>query len=303
MNLRVLACLLACALGGLLGAARPDPPGAPGAGPNDKALTNSIGMKLALIPAGRFLMGSPDGEKERDPWELQHEVTITKPFYLGVYEVTQGEYERLMDKPRAGGRYNQWNQGARFGGGPDYPMENVKWYQVVEFCKRLSNLPEEKRAGRRYRLPTEAEWEYACRAGTATAFSFGDALSSTQANCNGHFPYGGAAQGPYLRRTAKVGSYQPNAWGLYDMHGNVAEWCGDWYDQNYYRNSPREDPTGPAKGVLPTGYNDFYRVVRGGCWVDDARACRSAYRFRAMPHDAYQLIGFRVVCDVATRAR
>jgi formylglycine-generating enzyme required for sulfatase activity len=301
MNPRVLVCLLACALVGLLGAARPGGPPAPGPEAKGKALTNSIGMKLALIPAGKFLMGSPEGEKERDPWEWQHEVTITKPFYMGVYEVTQGEYERLMDKPNMGGKYNPWNPGARFRAGPDYPMENVKWYQVVEFCKRLSDLAEEKQAGRRYRLPTEAEWEYACRAGTATAFHFGDALSAARANFNGNFPYGVAAKGPYLRRPAKVGSYKPNAWGLYDMHGNVQEWCGDWYDPDYYRNSPKEDPTGPAKGVLPTDYKDFYRVVRGGCWLDEARACRSAYRFRAMPHDAYQLIGFRVVCEVDAR--
>src|SRR5262249_4711820 len=138
------------------------------------------------------------------------------------------------------------------GGGPDHPMENVLWAEAVEFCKRLSALAEEKRAARRYRLPTEAEWEYACRAGTTTPFHFGDSLSAKQANFNGNFPYGDAGKGPYLRQTAKVGSYLPNAWGLYDMHGNVAEWCADWYDPAYYKHSPREDPRGPAKGVMPT---------------------------------------------------
>jgi formylglycine-generating enzyme required for sulfatase activity len=212
-----------------------------------------------------------------------------------------------MGKPNEPGKNNPWNWGAHFGpangGGPDHPMENLKWYQAVEFCKRLSARAEEKKAGRRYRLPTEAEWEYACRAGTTTAFHYGNALSSRQANFNGNFPYGGADKGPYLRKTAKVGSYQPNAWGLFDMHGNVAEWCGDYYDPDYYEKSPRADPTGPAKGVLPTGYRDYYRVIRGGCWLDEARACRSAYRFRAMPHDAYQLIGFRVACDVGGEGR
>ena len=270
-----------------------------------RVITNSVGMKLTLIPAGKFLMGSPDREEERESAELQHEVTITKPFYMGVYEVTQEQYEKLMRKPREGGKYNEWNWGARFGagsgGGPDHPMENVKFAQAIEHCKRLSELPEEKEAGRRYRLPTEAEWEYACRAGTQTTFHFGDALSAKRANFNGTFPYGAAEKGPYLRKTAKVGSYPPNAWGLYDMHGNVAEWCSDWYDKDYYRHSAKENPQGPPQGVLPTDYKDFYRVVRGGSWLDEARACRTAYRFRAMPSDGYQLVGFRVVCDVATK--
>jgi formylglycine-generating enzyme required for sulfatase activity len=298
MSRAVLACLAAGTLIGLGAALGPGRTEAR----DDKVLTNSIGMKLARIPAGKFLMGSPPAEKERDPGELQHEVTITRPFYLGVHEVTQAEYDKVLGKPR-----NPWNSGAHFsaanGGGPDYPMENVKWSQAVEFCKRLSESAEEKRAGHKYRLPTEAEWEYACRAGTTTPFHYGDALSSEQANFNGNYPYGGAAKGPYLRKTAKVGSYKPNAWGLFDMHGNVAEWCSDFYDPDYYKNSPKADPAGPEKGALPTDYNDFYRVIRGGCWLDEARGCRSAYRFRAMPHDPYRLIGFRVVCEVGGEGR
>ena len=293
---KCLVCLLALTTGGLFVAARPAKPQTARVKPDSKVITNSIGMKLAPIPAGKFVMGSPADEKERDDNEPQHEVAITKPFYMGVYEVTQREYEKLMGKAR-----NEWNHGAHFdagnGGSLDHPMENVRWYQAVEFCKRLSELAEEKRAGRRYRLPTEAEWEYACRAGTTTVFNFGNSLSSEQANFKGTAPYGSASEGPYLRKTAKVGSYKPNAFGLYDMHGNVWEWCADWYDKDYYRNSPKKDPKGPAAGVLSTGYNDFYRVVRGGCWLDEGRACRSAYRFRAMPHDNYRLIGFRVVCE------
>jgi formylglycine-generating enzyme required for sulfatase activity len=271
---------------------------------DDKVLTNSLGMKLAPIPAGKFVMGSPATEKERDETEQQHEVEITRPFYMGVYLVTQGEYEKLMGKPREGGKYNPQNQGAHFNtGNADHPMDNIRWYQAVEYCKRLSALPAEKKAGRRYRLPTEAEWEYACRAGTTTVFHFGDALSSKQANFNGNFPYGGAAKGPYLRKTAKGGTYPANAWGLYDMHGNLWQWCSDWYDKDYYKSSPKTDPQGPAKGVLSTTYNDFYRVIRGGCWLDEARACRSAYRFRAMPHDNYRLIGLRVVCEVGAKSQ
>jgi formylglycine-generating enzyme required for sulfatase activity len=298
MTRPILACVAACLLAGLCAA--PPEQGRAEAGEGDKALTNSLGMKLVVIPAGKFLMGSPVTEKERDPGEVQHEVEITRPFYMGAYEVTQAQYEKVWPKPGAGGR-------ARFGpgsgGGPDHPMENIFWHRAVEFCNRLSARPEEREAKRRYRLPTEAEWEYACRAGTTTPFHYGESLSSALANFNGNFPYGGAAKGPYLRKTAKVGSYKPNAWGLYDMHGNVAEWCSDYYDPNYYKNSPRADPKGPAKGVLPTDYKDFYRVIRGGCWLDEARGCRSAYRYRAMPHDAYQLIGFRVVCEVAAKGR
>jgi formylglycine-generating enzyme required for sulfatase activity len=276
----------------------------PAAG-NAKAITNSIGMKLVLIPAGKFMMGSPATEKERDEIELQHEVQISKPFYMGAYEVTQAEYAKLMGKPREGGKYNPMNPGPRFGPGDDLPIENARWWHAVEYCKRLTALPAEKKAGRTYRLPTEAEWEYACRAGTTTAFHFGASLSAKQANFNGAFPYGGVDKGAYLRKTTKVGSYQPNAWGLYDMHGNVWEWCSDWYDPAYYKKSPKVDPQGPAKGVLGTGYAEwnvpgvgqYYRVVRGGSWVDEARGCRAAYRFRAMPHDGYQIVGFRVVCE------
>jgi formylglycine-generating enzyme required for sulfatase activity len=307
MNHRVPVSLLTLLMGGLLVAAgpestsRPSPPSRKPKAQRVTVITNAIGMKLALIPPGRFLMGSPATEKERQDNEFQHEVAITSPFYMGVYTVTQREYEKLMGKAWANGQYNKWGSDAFFsaahGGGPDHPMENLKWYQAVEFCTRLSGLPDEKRAGRTYRLPTEAEWEYACRAGTKTTFYFGDALSSRDANFNGNYPYGGAAKGPYLRKTAKVGSFKPNAFGLYDMHGNVWQWCADWYDPRFYRKSIKEDPQGPFAGVVKTGYNDFYRVIRGGSWLDESRACRAAYRFRAMPHDAYRIVGFRVACN------
>jgi formylglycine-generating enzyme required for sulfatase activity len=297
MNPRVLACLLAGACGGLLAtvpSARLD--GADKEKGATKVITNSLGMKLALIPAGKFLMGSPKKEKEREDKEVQHEVTISKPFYMGVYEVRQREYTAVKGggKPRQNSIFNE-----KRGGSPDHPRENVKWSDAVDFCNRLSARADEKKAGRKYRLPTEAEWEYACRAGTKTVFHYGDTLSSKQANFNGNDPYGGADKGPSIGLTRKVGSYKPNAWGLYDMHGNVAEWCSDYYDKNYYKHSPKVDPKGPAKGVLSTDYKDFYRVVRGGCWLDEGRGCRSAYRFKGMPHDPYRLIGFRVVCEVA----
>lgn len=259
-----------------------------------QVITNSVGIQLARIPAGTFIMGSPRSEDERDSKEERHEVKITKPFYLGVYELKQSEYDVVAK----GGVYR--NSVFK---GENNPVDNIEWVYAKDFCKVLSNLPKEKLAGRKYRLPTEAEWEYACRAGTSTAFHFGQSLSSDQANFNGNYPAGDGKRGPYLRKTAPVGSYQPNAFGLYDMHGNVAEWCADWYDPEYYFDSPVDDPLGPPFGVVDTGFSNngtenFFVVVRGGSWVDDGRACRSAYRFRAQPKTSYRLIGFRVACDI-----
>jgi formylglycine-generating enzyme required for sulfatase activity len=289
MTLRVPACLVGLTLAGLFAAPGPR---ATTAQDSAKVLTNGLGLKLALVPAGKFVMGSPATEAEREPEELPHEVVITRPFYLGVYEVTQEQYQTVTGKNPS--FFNQTR-----GGGADHPVEQVRWAEAVEFCQRLSERPEEKKAGRAYRLPTEAEWEYACRAGTSSAFHFGDALSSKQANFNGNDPYGGAAKGPYIQKTARVGSYPPNAWGLHDMHGNVWEWCADWYDPDYYKHSPKPDPKGPTQGVLSTGFRaDFFRVVRGGCWLDEARGCRSAYRFRFQPSEPYRWVGFRVVCEV-----
>ncbi len=177
--------------------------------PPQKQIVNSIGMKLALIPAGTFLMGSPDSELGRCPDEgPQHEVTISRPFYLSIHPVTQREYQTVMGVNPACFMANLFKRN------PGHPVEQVSWDEAVDFCQRLSSLAAEKHAGRVYRLPTEAEWEYACRAGTTTPFHFGTSLFSIQANID------------YNRnRTTKVGSYPPNAWGLYDMHGNVWEWC------------------------------------------------------------------------------
>jgi formylglycine-generating enzyme required for sulfatase activity len=282
--LRIGVCLLVLSGSGLLADATQ-----PEKGAGNEVITNSLGMKLALIPAGKFLMGSPATEAERDPEELQHEVVISKSFCLGVHEVTQAQFERVMVKHTS-------HFSGKNGGGPDHPVEQVRWRDAEEFCRKLSELAAEKQAGRVYRLPTEAEWEYACRAGTTTVFHFGDALSH-QANFNGNYPHGTPTQGTYLQKTAKVGSYAPNAWGLYDMHGNVSEWCSDWYDPDYYKSSPKENPTGPDKGVLATGFrDDYFRVVRGGCWHDEGRACRAAYRFRLQSTEPYRLVGLRVVC-------
>jgi formylglycine-generating enzyme required for sulfatase activity len=265
---------------------------------NVEIVTNSIGMKLSRIPAGTFQMGSAKSELERRRDEAAHEVTITKPFLIGVYEVSQSEFSRIMGTEAA--------KKAVFKGSKR-PMDNATWESAGAFCQTLSQLPAERNAGRKYRLPTEAEWEYACRAGTKTVFHFGDSLSAKQANFNGGYPYGESESSAYLRRTADVGSYKPNAFGLHDMHGNVAEWCSDWYDKEYYYDSPVKDPLGPPVGVTETGFNvkkstkkKYYLSVRGGCWLDDARACRSACRFKGMPEINYRLIGFRVVCESTT---
>jgi formylglycine-generating enzyme required for sulfatase activity len=153
--------------------------------------------------------------------------------------------------------------------GDDLSVETFSWEEAIEFCKRLSEMPEEKKAGRKYRLPTDAEWEYACRASTSTPFHFGSQLNGRQANCDGTKPYGTETKGPYLEKTSSVSTYPANAWGLYDMHGNVWEWCSDWYGE--YLAGSLTNPSGPATGSS--------RVLRGGSWIFGAVNCRSASRW------------------------
>lgn len=283
-----IALVIPCLIGTIPGSADP--------GPRDVkplAIANSIGMKLMPIPAGEFLMGAADDEKEASEDEKpRHRVRITRPFYLGAFEVTQEEYERVMGKNPS--FFAASGYGRDRVKGLDtrrFPAEQVRWVDAVEFCRKLTNLPAEKKAGRVYRLPTEAEWEYACRAGTTTPFHFGKSLSARQANFNGQHPYGGAEKGPFLVRTTKVGSYPPNAFGLYDMHGNVWEWCADWYGRGYYRNSPVDDPKGPKSGSM--------RVIRGGEWYGDGRDCRSAFRYADEPTGVFYVMGLRVAMDLA----
>ncbi|HBJ36830.1 MAG TPA: hypothetical protein DDZ51_19155 [Planctomycetaceae bacterium] len=250
-----------------------------------KSFVNSIGMKLVLIPAGTFLMGSPESEADHYDNETQHHVTLTKNFYLGTTVVTQGEYERVM-----GTNPSYFSAG---GGGRDkitgmdtsrFPVEQVSWDEAVEYCRRLSALPAERAAGRVYRLPTEAEWEYACRAGTPTPFHFGSLLTSQQANFDGNYPYGTKKKGRYLKRTSAVSSYECNGYGLFDTHGNVLEWCSDWYGA--YTASALVDPLGAATGS--------YRVCRGGGWFIGARRSRSADRDWNAPGHRINILGFRV---------
>jgi uncharacterized protein (TIGR02996 family) len=283
---------------------------------------NSLGMKLALIPAGEFMMGSPQSEGPLQWTELSpRRVQITRPFYLGVYAVTQEEYELVMDANPSeyslGGFFKSRVTGldvARL------PVENVSWFDAVEFCNRLSELedrypmyPPERRDNHKtyrqwrakaaalgadgYRLPTEAEWEYACRAGTTTATAFGNQLSSRQANFKGNDPYNGAETGPYLERPAEVGLYPPNAWGLYDMHGNVFEWCDDWLLQP---PPPEDDPWRDEDGAKQGGWN---RVYRGGYFLGGGGTCRSASRDWDLPSDRSSLRGFRVAREMTLTKR
>jgi len=275
----------------IIGGTVPEPSKAATSGPKFERLPgkdyveNSLGMKLVLIPAGMFTMGSPPAEQNRDADESPHHVEISRPFFMGVYEVTQEEYEKVMGANPSHFK-NVPGQDTR-----SFPVETVSWDNAVEFCRKLSERLEERQAGRTYRLPTEAEWEYSCRAGTSTPFHYGASLSSEQANFNGGSPYGGAAKGRFLRQTTTVGSYQPNAFGLFDMHGNVWEWCADWYDDKYYQQSLRQNPQGPQTGTA--------RVLRGGSWQDYGWNCRAASRELDGPEGRRNYLGFRVVCEIA----
>ena len=222
---------------------------------------DSIGMEFKLIPAGTFTMGDASGDDDETP----HEVTLTKPFKMGVHEVTQAQYEQVM-----GVNPSEYK-------GANNPVETVRREDAVEFCRRLSELPAEKEAGNVYRLPTEAEWEYACRAGTRTRFSFVDDESDFG-------EYGWCIENSG-RTTHPVGSKLPNAWGLYDMHGNVWEWCQDWYGD--YPSGSVTDPSGATSSLS--------RVNRGGGWGSDvAGNCRSASRYGFYPSDRELSLGFRV---------
>lgn len=247
------------------------------AGP--KTLTNSLGMTFVLVPPGKFMMGSPADEPGRRANEGPvHEVVIGNAFYLAAHPVTQSAYLAVLGKNPS--RFN-----AAEGGGPDHPVESVSWIEADAFCRKLSARPEERAAGRSYRLPTEAEWEYACRAGGSTPFAFGNSFDSTHGNFDSVHPYGGE-NAAKVGHTSPVARYPASAWGLHDMHGNVWEWCSDWYGEAYYATLPLRDPSGPTEGK--------FRVLRGGSWKNQATACRAAYRNALAPHQRDSATGFRV---------
>jgi formylglycine-generating enzyme len=252
------------------------------------------GVRFCWCRSGTFTMGSPPGEPERRPGEEQVEVTLTRGFWIGKYEATQGQWKRIV---------GEFPGKLTAGEGDDFPVYDVTFAQVLEFCAKLTELA--RASGDlpmqwEIRLPTEAQWEYACRAGTTTATSFGDKLSSKQANFEGE-PYNGAEPGPSLKRTCKVGSYPPNPWGIYDMHGNAYEWCRDWYHAKLPGGVDPDLFSARSTAMLNRTL-DASRVRRGGCWADKGWPCRSAFRLRFEPERHHDHIGFRVVAMDASRS-
>jgi sulfatase modifying factor 1 len=248
------------------------------------------GIRLCWCPPGNFQMGSPRAEMDRRPDEEQVEVTLTKGFWTGKYEVTRGQWKRVMGKFPG-------DTTVLAGEGDQFPVYWVTFDDAEAFCRRLTELAhtsDDLPAEWEFRIPTEAQWEYACRAGSKTATSFGDTLSRKQANFAGA-PYGmgeGPDAGPSLKRATKVGSYPANAWGLHDMHGNEFEWCRDWY---HAKLPGGVDPDLSSARGTPNGDGSFSRVRRGGSWGDDGKFCRSALRLRYEPNRGADHIGFRVV--------
>ena len=226
-----------------------------------------VTLAMVSIPGGAFLMGAPASEENsRNNERPQHQVTLP-PFFMGKYPVTQAQWTALMGR-----------NPSRFKG-PQRPVENVSWLMAQEFCRKIS-----EKTGAAYRLPIEAEWEYACRAGTTTPFYFGPTITTELVNYDGNYPYSSAPKGIYRKETIEVGSFPPNAFGLYDMHGNVWEWCQDWYGD--YSEEAVLDPRGPVSGLL--------RVYRGGGWDNIAGDCRAAIRGRGEPDDRGYDLGFRL---------
>jgi formylglycine-generating enzyme required for sulfatase activity len=283
-------------------AATPPAQAAPAAAPGQKPPGQKpMPANMVRIAGGTFTMGSPASEAGRVDDEMQHSVTISKPFYIGKYEVTQKEWVEAMG-----------SNPSRFKG-DNLPVERVSWYDAIEYCNKRSEregltpaytidkarsdgsntdgsdtvkwVVAWNRSANGYRLPTEAEWELACRAGTATPFYTGNNITTNHANYDGNYPYNNNAKGVYRKKTWAVGSGTPNPWGLYDMSGNVWEWCWDWYGS--YGSGAQSDPAGASSG--------HFRVLRGGSWSNTAGSARSARRGGNTPSSRYIYLGFRLV--------
>ncbi|WP_066374986.1 MULTISPECIES: bifunctional serine/threonine-protein kinase/formylglycine-generating enzyme family protein [unclassified Anabaena] len=234
-------------------------------------LGKGVTLEMVQIPGGTFMMGSPESEKDRRSNESpQHQVTVPG-FFMGKYPVTQAQYQAMMGKNPS------------YFKGDNRPVETVSWDDAVEFCKKLS-----QKTGKTYRLPSEAEWEYACRAGTTTPFYFGETITTDLVNYDGNYTYGAAPKGKYRQQTTDVGIFPPNSCGLYDMCGNVWQWCQDIYNSSY-----QGAPTDGSAWL--TGRDNNSRLLRGGSWLNHARSCRSAFRFSYARHYRPFDVGCRVV--------
>jgi formylglycine-generating enzyme required for sulfatase activity len=244
-------------------------------------LGEAIPLQMLLIPAGTFRMGSPEDEPNREEDEAPHEVTVPS-FFLSRYPITQAQWRVVADLPQANRELDRDPSNFK---GDNRPVEQVSWYEAVEFCDRLS-----AHTGRPYRLPSEAEWEYACHAGTTTPFHFGKTLTTEVANYDGNYTYADGPKGEYREETTFVDHFEiANAFGLCDMHGNVWEWCQDHYG-NY-------DQTPTDGSAWITQEKESNRILRGGSWFNDPRYCRSAFRGNYTPVNRNDIIGFRVSCS------
>ncbi len=246
-------------------------------------LGNQAQLEMVKIPGGTFTMGSPKSEEgSQDNERPQHQVTVAG-FFMGKYPITQAQWRAVANLPEIERELKP--DPSRFKG-DNRPVEQVTWFDAVEFCRRLS-----QHTNRNYRLPSEAEWEYACRAGTTTPFHFGETITPELANYNAEYSYGDAPKGEYREETTVVGSFAvANGFGLYDMHGNVWEWCADsWHDS--YDNAPNDGR------VWHEGGDNNLRVMRGGSWFNVPRFCRSALRYKGEISLRDVFIGFRVVSD------
>jgi formylglycine-generating enzyme required for sulfatase activity len=237
-------------------------------------ITNTFHMTFNKIPTGTFMMGSPETEENREDGETQHQVTISKAFYMQTTEVTQAQWKALMGT-------EPWRGKSYVKEGPNYAAAYVSWDDAVAYCEKLS-----KQEGKTYRLPTEVEWEYACRAGTKTTWNFGN----NENELSSHAWYRENALDIGEEYAHQVGLKKPNAFGLYDMHGNVWEWCHDYFEEDYYKQSPKQDPTGPTRGS--------FRVLRGGSWYLSTRVTRSAGRNSFGAGYRHYYNGFRVVREL-----
>ena len=278
--------------------------------------SRSTSIRLSLLDAGRFEMGSPKKESGRREDERLHTVEISRPILVATHEVTQADFRTVM-----GEAHRNWFSKAgkggpelkAFGDTDRFPVDSVTWFDAIAFCNELSRLDglepyyalriDERKngsitgglvriaGGTGYRLPTEAEWEYACRAGTDKSYQFGTGKSRPAGNFQYFVStgYGSPSKAKSLGRTTTVGSYSPNPWGLYDMHGNVAEWCWDWYDKQYPQQEIAVNPSGPGRGD--------HRVLRGGSWLVKQSSCRCATRFWCVPVDGPFFTGFRIARD------